>query len=100
MLGFLNTVRISASHDASRITAADLARKTYKKYEPPKDKTKKPDKSNQDKAGTNDKPKDQQSSKSYSKDKSEYKSDNGKSGYKSDDGKASGKHRYKSGGGS
>ncbi|KAF9138865.1 hypothetical protein BGX20_007711, partial [Mortierella sp. AD010] len=74
MLSFLNTVRISASHDASRISrmrenlyldelgikhgndkeeslftldslaarkaAAELVRKTYKKYEPPRDKFK------------------------------------------------------------
>ncbi|KAG9060776.1 hypothetical protein KI688_008894 [Linnemannia hyalina] len=138
ILSFLNTVRISTSHDASRISrmrenlyldelgikhgndkeeslftleslaakkaAADLVRKTYKKYEPPKDRTKKPDnKFTKDKSGTGDKPKDQQSGKSQSKDKSGYKSDNGKSGYKSgyksDGGKSDGKSRYKSGGG-
>ncbi|KAG9061074.1 hypothetical protein KI688_002271 [Linnemannia hyalina] len=132
-LGFLNTVRISASHDASRISrmrenlyldelgikhgndkeeslftleslaakkaAADLVRKTYKKYEPPKDKTKKPDnKSIKDKSATDDTPKDQQSGKSQPKDKSGYRSDNGKSGYKSDGGKYGSKPRYKSGG--
>ncbi|KAG9062269.1 hypothetical protein KI688_006601 [Linnemannia hyalina] len=133
-LGFLNTVRISASHDASRISrmrenlyldelgikhgndkeeslftleslaakkaAADLVRKTYKKYEPPKDKTKKPDnKSIKDKSATDDTPKDQQLGKSQPKDKSGYRSDNGKSGYKSDGGKYGSKPRYKSGGG-
>ncbi|KAG9070401.1 hypothetical protein KI688_009738 [Linnemannia hyalina] len=129
-LGFLNTVRISASHEASRISrmrgnlyldelgikhgndkeeslftleslaakkaAADLVRKTYKKYEPPKDKTKKP---NKDRSGSGDKPRDQQSGKSQSKDKSGYKSDSGKSGYKSDGGKSGGKSWNKSGGG-
>ncbi|KAF9084377.1 hypothetical protein BGX29_002588 [Mortierella sp. GBA35] len=134
VLGFLNTVRISTAHDASRISrmrenlyldelgikhgndkeeslftleslaakkaAADLVRKTYKKYEPPKDKTKKPDnKAGKDKSGSGVKPKDQQSGKSQSKDKSGYKSDNGKSGYKSDGGKSGGKPRNKSGGG-
>ncbi|KAF9983065.1 hypothetical protein BGZ79_005834, partial [Entomortierella chlamydospora] len=54
---------------AARKAAADLVRKTYKKYEPPKDKTKKYDnKSSKDKSGTGDKPKDQQSGKSQSKD--------------------------------
>ena len=134
MLSFLNTVRISASRDASRISrmrenlyldelgikhgndkeeslftleslaakkaAADLVRKTYKKYEPPKDKTKKPDnKTNKDKSGSGDKPKDKQSGKSQPKDKSGYKSDGGKSGYKSDGGKSGGKSWNKSGGG-
>jgi len=133
-LGFLNTVRISTAHDASRISrmreslyldelgikhgndkeeslftleslaakkaAADLVRKTYKKYEPPKDKTKKPDdKSSKDKSGSNDNPKDQKSGKSQPKDKSGYKSDNDKSGYKSDGGKSGGKPWNKSGGG-
>lgn len=133
-LSFLNTVRISASHDASRISrmrenlyldelgikhgndkeeslftleslaakkaAADLVRKTYKKYEPPKDKTKKPDnKPNKDKSGSGDKPKDKQSGKSQFKDKSGYKSDSGKSGYKSDGGKSGNKPWNKSGGG-
>ncbi|KAG9063588.1 hypothetical protein KI688_004473 [Linnemannia hyalina] len=60
---------------AAKKAVADLVRKTYKKYEPPKDKTKKPDnKSTKD------------------------KSDDGKSGYKSDGGKSGGKPRYKSGG--
>ncbi|KAF9136646.1 hypothetical protein BG015_003062 [Linnemannia schmuckeri] len=85
---------------AAKKAAADLVRKTYKKYEPPKDKTKKPDnKTSKDKSGSGDKPKDQQSDKSYSKDKSGYKSDNGKSGYKSDGGKSGGKPRNKSSGG-
>ncbi|KAF9539692.1 hypothetical protein EC957_005109 [Mortierella hygrophila] len=124
MLGFLNTVRISTSHDAFRISrmrenlyhdelggipfhfgitgcqkkpAADLVRKTYKKYEPPKDKTKKPDnKSTKDTSGTGDKSKDHQLGKSRSKDKSGYKSDSGNSG---DGGKSDGKPRYKSGDG-
>ncbi|KAF9322970.1 hypothetical protein BGZ91_003916 [Linnemannia elongata] len=88
-LDFLNTVRISTAHDASRITRMrenlyldelgikhkeeslfNLESLAAKKaaadpYEPPKDKTKKPDdKSNKDKSG--------------------YKCDNDKSGYKSD----------------
>ena len=80
-------------------TAADLVRKTYKKYEPPKDKTKKPDnKPDKDKSGSGDKPKQQHSDKSQSKDKSGYKSDGGKSGYKSDEGKSGGKPWNKSGG--
>ncbi|KAF8923334.1 hypothetical protein BGZ47_004823, partial [Haplosporangium gracile] len=89
---FLNTVRISTAHDASRISrmrknlyldelgikhgndreeslftleslaarkvASDLVRKTYKKYEPPKDNNKKPDdKSSKDKSGLDGKPK-------------------------------------------
>ncbi|OAQ24785.1 hypothetical protein K457DRAFT_1910073 [Linnemannia elongata AG-77] len=133
MLGFLSTVRISASHDASRIsrmrenlyldelgikhgndkeeplftleslakkTAADLVRKTYKKYEPPEDKAKKPDnKTGKDKSGSYDRLKDQQSDKQQSKDKLGYKSDGGKSGYKSDGGKPGGKPRNKSGSG-
>ena len=85
---------------AAKKAAADLVRKTYKKYEPPKDKTKKPDnKTNKDKSGSSDKPKDRQSGKSHSKDKSGYKSDNGKSGYKSDGGRSGGKSWNKSGGG-
>jgi hypothetical protein len=134
MLSFLNTVRISTAHDASRISrmreslyldelgikhgndkeeslftleslaakkaAADLVRKTYKKYEPPKDKTKKPDnKTSKDRSGSGDKPKDKQPGKQQSKDKSGYKSDSGKSGYKSDGGKSGGKPWNKSGGG-
>lgn len=134
-LAFLNTLRISAAHDASRIsdmrkdvyghalgiklrkddeeeplltqedlaaarTEEDLYRKNYKKYEPPKDKSKKPGKSGKDKTGPGDKPKDQQSGKSQSNDKSGYRSDSGKSGYKSDGGKSGGKHRNKSGNGS
>jgi len=126
MLSFLNTIRISAANDASKISrlrenlyydalgikhgnnkerslltleslaatkaAADMVRKTYKKPEPPKDKTKKPDnKYGKDKSRTGDKPKDQQSGKSQS---------NGKSGYKSDGGKSGGKHWNKSSGGS
>ncbi|KAK3805737.1 MAG: hypothetical protein J3R72DRAFT_499740 [Linnemannia gamsii] len=116
-----STVRISASHDASRISRmrevlyldelgikhgndkeerlftldelaskkanADLVRKTYKKYELPKDKTKKPDKTSKDRSGANDKSKDQKSDKPHSKDKSGYKSDSNKSGYKSEGGK-------------
>lgn len=85
---------------AAKKAAADLVRKTYKKYEPPKDKTKKPDnKSSKDNSGSGDKPKDKQSGKSQTKDKSGYKSDSGKSGYKSDGGKSGGKSWNKSGGG-
>ncbi|KAF9120399.1 hypothetical protein BGX30_003199 [Mortierella sp. GBA39] len=85
---------------AAKKAATDLVRKTCKKYEPPNDKTKKPDnKSTKDKSGTGDKPKGQQSGKSQHKDKSGYKSDSGKSGYKSDGSKSDGKPRYKSGGG-
>jgi hypothetical protein len=134
MLNFLNTVRISAAHDAARIsrmreniyfdelgikhgtdredalitleqlaakkTATEQVRTTYKKYEPPKDKSKKPDnKSSKGKAVSGEKPKTQQSSKSQTKDKSRDKTGKGKSGYKSDSGKSGGKPRNKSGGG-
>jgi hypothetical protein len=85
---------------AAKKAAADLVRKTYKKFEPPKDKNKKPDnKSSKDNSGSGDKRKDQQFGKSQHKDKSGYKSDNGKSGYKSDGGKSGGKPRNKSGSG-
>lgn len=85
---------------AAKRAAADLVRKTYKKYEPPEDKAKKPDnKTGKDKSGSYDKPKDQQSDKQQSKDKSGYKSDGGKSGYKSDGGKPGGKPWNRSGGG-
>ncbi|KAG0069127.1 hypothetical protein BGZ89_003468 [Linnemannia elongata] len=130
-LGFLNTVRISIAHDASRISrmrenlyldelgikhkeeslfnleslaakkaAADPVRKTYKKYEPRKDKTKKPDdKSSKDKSGSNNYPKNQQDDKSQFKYKSGYKCDNDKLGYKSDGSKSGGKLWSKLGGG-
>ncbi|KAF9274118.1 hypothetical protein BGZ88_003256 [Linnemannia elongata] len=118
-LGFLNTVRISIAHDASRISRMrenlyldelgikhkeeslfNLESLAAKKAAAEPDKTKKPDdKSSKDKSGSNNYPKNQQDDKSQLKDRSGYKCDDDKLGYKSDGSKSGGKLWSKLGGG-
>ncbi|KAG0221731.1 hypothetical protein BGW41_006581 [Actinomortierella wolfii] len=73
----------------------ELVRKTYKKYEPPKDKTKRFERQvNKSRSSYSDSQKERQSSRSPSRERSKRTTDKGKP-YKVDGDKSGSKHRFK-----